>query len=304
MIRTNLKLIILLSSLLTSFYAYSNDNSLIWFAPNHYEFLQQGRNVDLLKEYKVDVFQFYSGYILNESNQNINKIFKYLKNRGIAISVELPVLVWTDDYGNKLEGFGPENYVSSVLNKIKRNGGEVDYVVMDEPIMAMVKEKKRALIKKDVKNLVLKLQDNINTIYSIYPNVLVGDVEPINQLGNDNLSIINVFSEEFKSNLHHKLDFMHLDISWGIPWQKDVKNFITFSKINFLKNGVIFNSQNTKGPDESWLFNARQNLLSYKKAIAVKPDHMIVQSWSKYPMKIIPDPQHEGHLSIIKNLPK
>lgn len=282
--------------------AVAENTTSIWFAPNHYEFLQKYKNVELLTKYKVNVFQFYGGYILRESDQNLNKIFKYLKRNNIAVSIELPMITWSKDYGYHTEGFAAEGYVASVIKKIKRNGGEVNYISMDEPLFAWYKKHNKKLSSRDIESLAIQINKNTRFIYNEYPNILIGDVEPINQLGYDKIKKLSEFYDAYQSKTKHKLHFIHLDISWGERWADDVIQFTELARLLSLRSGVILNSQNTKGPDNVWITNAQENISNFKKHIRSPLNDSIFQSWSKYPYKIIPGHNKEGHLSLIKEL--
>lgn len=259
-----------------------------WFAPNHYEFLLDEKRSKYLGDYDISVFQFYAGYLERLDDKMMRNEFATLKKHNIAISIEAPPLV-VPNLGRASEGFGHKDSIKNLLVRIKSNGGDIKFITMDEPIMAWYKMHNHSLSDSDIRKLVEELSEVTNDIYSIFPNVKIGDVEPLNQFDGDEEMIFSSFIDYYNKRFENKLSFLHYDLSWGGGWKSKISSLIGLADNKSINTGVIFNSQNTGGTTTSWMHNAEDNIESYKSLNIPSLQHIIVQSWSKYPLAITPN---------------
>ncbi len=275
---------LLFFSLLAS--AVTNNVS-YWFAPNHYEFLLDEDRAKYFEDYNISVFQFYAGYLERLDDSTMKAEFDVLRKYNIAISIEVPPLV-VPQGSNAPEGFGQKDSIKNLLVRIKKNGGDIRFFTMDEPIMAWYKKHSHSMVYSDIQDLVLAMSEVVGDIYYYFPNAQVGDVEPLDQFNGNEEQFVPAFVNYYEKIIRHPLAFIHYDVSWGKDWVPEVTLLTHLSNEKQISSGIIFNSQNSTGPTKVWMGNAEDNINRFKNLNIPNLDHVVVQSWSKYPLGITP----------------
>jgi len=202
-----------------SFYARGD----IWFAPNSTEMLNSRKDDHLWQESRKDikVFKFYSNVIQSATSESLNQKFEFLKKNNIKVAIELPGLTWEqENKGYKIEGFQRSGFTRDIIKKIQQAGGTVDYIALDEPVFFGSYKKGSKYTSLSAEQLAKQIYENMKPIYSVFPNVKVGDIEPINQMSKSFYStFIPQWIDEYKKISGREIDFFHLDLYWQGDWK-------------------------------------------------------------------------------------
>ncbi|MBV9456465.1 MAG: hypothetical protein JO141_02945, partial [Bradyrhizobium sp.] len=81
----------------------------------------------------VKVAEFPPGNIQWAKDADLQKAFAEMKRRHIALALGTGLLTRTDHCQAKNEATGAPGELEQMLEKIRRNGGELSYIAMDEP---------------------------------------------------------------------------------------------------------------------------------------------------------------------------
>ncbi|MES2310523.1 MAG: hypothetical protein V4507_16845 [Verrucomicrobiota bacterium] len=251
---------------------------------------------------RVNVFKLYPGFINRSSDDTLQKIFNYLKSKNIALAVEWPALSVLNGKGGGLEGFldnGP-TVTDATFRRIKNLGGTVAYVTMDEPLYFGHYYTGDHQVNASIVDLANNVALNLQKIISIFPNVVIGDVEPVDILPKDTLnSKMQQWLTAYQNSMHRPIAFLHVDFQWSDQWREDV---VTISNLLALNNsidlGVIFNSALSVGTSREWIENAEGNIQRFK-FLGVNISHPVFQNWNSLPALNLPESQTSSYISLV-----
>lgn len=296
-------------------------NREIWFAPLPIMPTDEGRpflgSLDFMELFegdapwpeagkKLDVFKFYGEWVAYwATDEELKKAVTELNRRNIRIAVEEGPLNPTDSCGQDTEGFAGTEEGLKVANRIKNAGGTMHYLALDEPFFFASIDDNPHSCYWGPEIIAAKVDDYINEIRTVFPDVIVGDIEPLT---------IEIDIEEFKrwidafysTNGYH-LAFFHLDLSFDRPaWQDAVKELQLFTQSRGIDFGVIYMGDYFDESDADWIEKAEQRMAVYETEVRGNPDHVIFQSWVDKPDYCLPetDPYTFTHLINLYGRPR
>jgi hypothetical protein len=88
------------------------------------------------------------------------------------------------------------------------------------------------------------------------------------------------------------LSFFHADVAWNGPCQQQLP--AVKSRINAagLKFGIIYDGGGGKEESDSeWTREAEQRFRIVESNPSMIPDHAIIQTWARWPKKMLPEDQ-------------
>ena len=284
----------------------------IWLAP-------PTTAVDRLDMFKPDapwrtaashtqVFKFYANPAFNSASQEVvNQIVADLNRRGIAIALETGVInVAASPHPacggwGMVEGYGPVAMHETIARKIRKAGGVVKYIAMDEPLWYGHYFKGypggQPGCQSSVDEILGLILPSLNVYKREFPGVQIGDIEPSNVLANqaDWQRTLTTWTAHFHAIMDQPLAFLHLDIAWDEP-QAAQHGRLVYTYAQDLvrqkligKIGIIYDG-NAKDPsDAAWVQAARDHILLAERDYHLKPDQAIIQSWHTHPTHAMPD---------------
>jgi hypothetical protein len=263
--------------------------SLVWFAPNmgsrdYTNLFSEPENWSLARE-RVDIFKFYTqnliGHPCDICGDNILSAFvrvdafRKLAEWGIPISVEVgSVKEWGCTEGSNKEEL---RVAEEVIQNVRRNGGEVTILSMDEP--RLYGEAPECSF--TVPETALRTATFINDVHAKYPNVLVGDIEPYPHYSYRELT--DWVLELEKNNA--TLAFFHLDVDIervrveGQNVAADLRAFNDFFAGRGIPFGVIFTSNWREAGSNAAYYESTMRWIRTVNEAMGKPQHVIFQSW-------------------------
>ena len=215
---------------------------LVWFCPLIPGHIADGRSgmVDYMDLFTptapwsnaashVQIFKIYSGLFTQSlpgspTDAQWQQVFADLARRNIAVAFEWgPLSVTT--CGADVEGFETTDPLVTA-QKIKRLGGNLQYIAMDEPeYYANIYKGKNACLWTPAQIAANALK-TIARIRTVFPDVRVGDIEPVPPPdAPDWLERYTAFFDAWKA-AGPPLAFFHCDINWDVfpNWISDVES--------------------------------------------------------------------------------
>jgi hypothetical protein len=294
----------------------------IWLAP-------QGDAADRMELFKSEapwrnaashtqVFKFYANTGFNAPPQEeVNVIVSDLKRRGIAIGLEAGVM----NVGGKpkpacggwgsVEGYGPVAMHEVIARKIKKAGGSVKYIAMDEPLWFghYYTGKPGAqpgchLAIGDVVKLILP---SLEVYMREFPDVIIGDIEPSNALANQPnwQRDYAAWATEFRSAVGRPLAFLQLDAAWAQQQAPQHARMVYGYAQDLIKRrllggvGVIYNGNSDAASDAAWVQSARNHVLLMERDYGLQPDQAVFQSWVPHPTHTLPETSSDTLTSLL-----
>jgi hypothetical protein len=253
---------------------------------------------------RVNVFKIYPQWIDGASDADLRVQFADLKRRHIALALEFGVLSPTDGWIS--EGYGGQNqHLLLAVRRIQKDGGRLSYIAMDEPIWFGTIYRTGSFTPLTIEAMVEDAAVNIKAMWKEFPDVQVGDIEPLTSasaLGYSDPALIARYRQgigTFRAVLGRPLVFFDADLDWHakeFPARLAAENKMVRA-LN-VPYGVIYNSDERDDDNASWLQSARRHMAASEAAIGT-PQIVIFQSWNSYPRKLLPETDRDAFTSLI-----
>ena len=302
----------------------------IWLAP-------QPKAVDLIDMFKPDapwkdaasrtqVFKFYGNPFINPTPQDqLDTIVADVTRRRIAIALETGVMNLASNprppcggWG-LVEGYGPVALHELMAKKIKRAGGVIKYIAMDEPLWyghyfkGGTPRFPQPGCQSSIGDVVKLIAPSLNVYIREFPDVSIGDIEPSNLAdvgpgrgrSPDWQNDLATWAAAFRAEIGRPLAFLHLDVGWEQP-QASQNGRMVYDYARELvrrqligKLGIIYNGNASDSSDAAWLQAARDHVALMERDYGLHPDQAIIQSWHPHPSHAMPESSQDTLTSLV-----
>ena len=242
----------------------------------------------------LTAFKISTQLVLRGTDEQLQTVIDGLRSRHIALAIELGVLTATDRCGKGTEGYGSPAAVEAVARRIKSLGGQLDYVVMDEPVTwGHEKTGSNAqgfnYCRDEVADLVDQAAPKISILQHYFPNVQIGEIDAINSrlphLVNDIIGFIDTLHD--KTGL--KPAFVHADVAWDSDWQPMLEDLTHRLRARGVRVGVVFDGALNAASDDAWVAQALDRYRLVTSNANTKPDDAVFLIWSPRPSHMLPE---------------
>jgi len=268
-------------------------SDLVWFGPNmgssDYAELFTSPNQWLYARSRIDVFKFHVQNVLDSpcdicGDNTLDKFveagaFKKLTQWGMPIAVDVGAIKEWGCTGD--DGF---RVVKEVVNNIRSNGGDVTFLVMDEPYLGGQIHINNTSCGYTMEQTADATAHFMKLVKAEYPKIVVGLTEPYPYFSADEL-------QEWVLALKARGTapaFFHIDVNmleggrrlenWRVT--SDLQQLNQFFHQQAIPFGVIFTS-NTKWDAKSnrVYFDATMDWLHLVNDAIGRPQHVVFNSW-------------------------
>jgi hypothetical protein len=234
---------------------------------------------------EASIFKASTQFLLRAKDDELKSMLDALRQRHVSLAVEGLTLVYQEHCGRGIEGYENSAAIPEMAERVKRAGGTVAYVAMDEPIWMGSHAIGQGFCHDSVESVAEQLAPNVRALKSAFPSVKVGDIEPLALDAN----VLLRFASSFRSATGEPLSFIHADINWRSPWQQTLAAWKGALHQAGIRLGVIFNGDNDAASDQQWTDSAIERFRTVMADPTIAPDDAIFQSWALRPTKMIPD---------------
>jgi hypothetical protein len=239
----------------------------------------------------IHVFKLYGEWVAYDATDaQLRQVVADLDRRGLALAVEVGPLNPSNDCGAGIEGFAGTQEGLKIANRIKKAGGTIHLIALDEPYYFGHFYDGANACHWTAEKIAAEVGQYIQTIKSIFPNVLVGDTEPLTGAANDRAyqSWLEIFHQVNKYNLA----FLHMDIDWSRPaWAQEVVSIETYGRQIAVPIGIIYTGNAFDTTDQAWISSAGERVKKYELQAGGRPDQVLFQSWNDKPDFVLPETQ-------------
>jgi hypothetical protein len=242
---------------------------------------------------RIQVFKMYTQMVSptfpgSFSDDTLRAIFSYLNSHHIALAVEFPPLTPTAACGMGVEGFAGE-LALPVASRIRELGGNLGYVAFDEPFFhgSTLYSGPNACGWTPQQIALNALQSAVE-IRSVFPNVIIGDIEPV-PAGGDWLSQYTAGIDAWRALAGAPFAFFHFDVNWQVDWKPRVESLREQLAGRGIPFGIIYNGWTTDLSDAQWMQDAKNHYAEWEAQGGTIPQHVIFQSWYAYPRHVLPE---------------
>ena len=250
---------------------------------------------------ELKAFEIGTQFGLYSTDVQLRSVIDDLKRRHIRLAVELGVLTAHDRCGRGIEGYASPNAVENLANRIKKFGGQIDDVAMDEPgwfghiSKGLVKNPDAVTCQDSIPYLIDQIAPKIAILREIFPDIEIGDIEPVTGKSPSAVDDVMTFAELFQKKTVRPLAFIHADLAWNTNWGPVLGNMANHLRRQGLRFGVICGGggSEVKGEEartnEQWVRTAIQRCHAMAANPSIRPEDFVVQSWEPLPTKMLPE---------------
>ena len=241
----------------------------------------------------ISVFKIYPYFLSRVSEQDFSRIIQFLNRHHIALALEARVL-------DRHSGCGDDGGEATLdlLGKVKRAGGSLAYLAMDEPLHHWRQRKKCSIT---IDQFAKDVEAKIVEIKRIFPDVKIGDVEPIGQwasavaLMRDTTDWLDAFKRANGQNLA----FIHADVGWDTSWLNIALSLRKEAAARGIRFGIIYNGNDLAKTDAEWSSEAVSHFKAFEDH-AGRPDDVVFQSWVAHPSRSLPEIADDALTGIVR----
>jgi hypothetical protein len=238
----------------------------------------------------INVFQIYTHSIHSLPDDELQNIFQYLKRHHIDLALEYGILASDPNCGVGVEGFQPPKMPTLVADKIKRLGGELKYIAMDEPLFYARYYNGARACHWSIDEIARSAASNVSQFRAVFPNVVIGQIEPVSAMKDKGWRAdLAEWFKSYRMATGMPIAFFHFDMVWRGPFIENTRQALALLRSENIPFGVIFNSRGDVKSDQEWTDSATANIRMYFSADFPKPSDVIVQSWHPNPTRVLPE---------------
>jgi len=237
---------------------------------------------------QIQVFKLYGEWVSNHpADAQLKKVIADLNRRGLAIAIETGPLD-PEGCGEGIEGFATVQSSLQMAKAIKSAGGKLHFIALDEPYFFGHFYDGPKACHWSAEKIATEVDEFIQAVKEIFPEVIVGDTEPLT--GPAGAKEYQEWLETFFSVNGYHLAFLHMDIDWSRPkWPQEVGSIEEYGNQIGVPVGIIYNGNGFDPTDEAFLSATGERVKKLELAAGVQPDHVIFQSWSDKPDRVLPE---------------
>lgn len=283
------------------------------------------RAVDFLDMFKSDapwrnaaqvisVFKLYGSYLEHAPQDQVNLIVENLNSRHISIAVEAGVMntpVANPACGGPgVEGYSTISRAKLISEKIKKAGGSIAYVAMDEPLWFGRYYKGLPGKKPGCRLSIEGVIDLVMPVLRIYrdefPTVTIGDIEPSGVAYQPEWETeTRRWLRGLRERLGSRISFMQLDVPFSAGSQQVAAALRFYDLLEALRAenlvgaiGIIYNGLPTDRTNREWIDNAKSHIKFFEDDHKLRPQQAIIQSWAPRPTHALPETDPDSLTSL------
>jgi hypothetical protein len=280
--------------------AHPSEGQEIWFSPHSgpdyaedfYRLFDSGAPWQKAATH-VKVFGLSIQLETDASDEQLKKVIDGLRERHIALELDMLPLTGRGNYiaptgcGFLVEGYAAPLQSIWVAKRFKALGADVVSFTMDEPLYYGHFFNGTNACRSSVEELIVDAAKKIKQVRSQFPEIEIGEVEPIIAVTRSGLAELEKWLDGLKAATGRPLSFLRLDMNWAAQWQPQVIAVAQLLKRKGVQLQIIYNGSDHDTSDQEWTSRALMNANAFEAA--VKPDVVVIQSWTPHPKRVLPE---------------
>jgi hypothetical protein len=260
--------------------------------PSDYQNLFQSQAAWPAAAAKTSVFKTSTQWIMNGPDEALSQMFANLRERHIALAVEGMMIPRTEQQcGARTEGYSAPGTMAAVAERIRKLGGTLAYIGMDEPLWFGHHQDGPNACHSSLDDLAHAVAMNVQAVRAVFPDVQIGDIEVIQaSAGTTWMGEIMAWSEAYKKATGTKLAFLHADVQWDdLQSANLLPGLAAQLHSRGIKFGVIYNGDPKDSAGADWIRHAEERFNDLEAGQNLVPDHAVLQTWMLEPAHFLPE---------------
>ncbi|TDX02107.1 hypothetical protein [Dinghuibacter silviterrae] len=246
----------------------------------------------------TQIVKFAPGDIERVKDSVLKKTFADLERRHIALALESSFLIRGAHCAATTEAYGKPGALEGLLKKIQRDGGNLQYIAMDEPFtFGHWYTGPNGTCHDSAAEIAGEITVTLKMARSIFPKVKVGDVEVVSA-SKPRLEELIRWIDTYRSVVGEPPAFFHADVEWSTLAMHNLVTLAAQLKQRKVPFGIIYNGDQNAATDQEWTQAAIDHFTQIETALGVHPDDAIFQTWEKLPSHMLPEDQPGAFMNI------
>ncbi|MBV8600087.1 MAG: hypothetical protein JO359_00845 [Candidatus Eremiobacteraeota bacterium] len=260
---------------------------------------------------RTSTFGLYAGVVAALDDATLGQIVSFLNAHLMTVELEAPALQATSACGSGVEGYvayGPgqpslHDFTLAYLNRLKALGANVAYIKVDEPYFfgSITSDSRSCHWAASV--VAQAVAQFAQLAQSVYPNVQVGDVEPI--VGNaylpDVVTALAGWLDVYKTASGSGFPFFTADLDFTSPsWPTLALGLESAAHARGMRFGIIYIGDYPDPSDQVWASKVVARFQSFQETYGATPDFVLFQSWEPHPYRCLPETDPTTFTGVVK----
>jgi hypothetical protein len=238
---------------------------------------------------KTRAIGLYAGWIGVASPEILQSVVAFINSHNMAIEIEAPALQAVASCGSGVEGYVPygqtvHDFTTGYLQRLKGLGAEQIFVKVDEPYYfgSVVNDPRSCHFA--VGEVASEVGQYVALVKTIYPNALVGDVEPIidSAYAGGVVAAMGEWHDAYRTVTGAPFPFFFADIDFSNQaWPSLVKELENDTHQRGIQFGIIYIGDQFDVSDAEFQ--------AYQGTNGGEPDYVLFQSWEPHPQLCLPE---------------
>jgi hypothetical protein len=291
-------------SLLLATHAFGQD---VWLGPNnpngsgHYTELLQSAAGWPTTVKNVKVFKISNQFAVFASDAEFSAFVEGTKRLNLQIAMEGLMLTSSDRCGAQVEGYSGPGAVLRAAQRIKKYGAKLSYIAMDSVLIFGHEYSGPHACRDSIESLASQVAQKVAQARSVFPDIQVGDIEPIGNPRPGWLTDITEWSKAYRAATGTSLAFFQFDVDWNNPnWPQQLKAGANLIQSLGIPIGVTYNGTKFETSGRAWVAKAVEHFRRVKGELKIHPSIAVIQSWNLYPEKMTPETDPEALTYVIR----
>jgi hypothetical protein len=239
----------------------------------------------------VTVFKMATQSVLAAPDDVLAGMLAFLHAHRIAFAIEgLMLSEGAQGCGHGVEGYSGAATLAIAAAKVKRLGGVLGAVAMDEPLWFGHFADGPTACHSTIPAIAADVAKTVAAIHGVFPDTVIGDIEPITSFKDVEFAdAMRQWTDAFAAATGQKLAFFDADLDWSKPWRPRLRDFAETLKERGIAFGIIYDGDADEPTDLAWTTHAQQRFVDAESDPATRPDRAIIQSWMDRPRRNLPD---------------
>jgi hypothetical protein len=251
---------------------------------------------------KIKVLQVTTQFVVRAKDADLARTLQGLKERNLALAVEVGFLYGEGHCGYHMEGFAAQHTARLLATKIKNLGGTLAYAAMDEPLWFGRHANGPTACHAGIPDIVREIAESVAEIHAVFPAARIGDIEPI---GVPNSTAwpdeIIEFANSYRGTVGTPLAFVRADIQWQGNWRQELKSVAAKTAAAGVPLGLIVDSDAPGQTSVEWTDRAKKGFADARTVLARPPEQLVFQSWQIHPEHFLPEDEPGTLTNLVKH---
>lgn len=267
----------------------------VWLSPNgpeaqHYQELLQSPAAWSDATKRVGVFKISTQFAVLASDAEFESFIEGTRRLNLKIAIEGLMLTSTDRCGRQVEGYTGPAAILRAAQRIKKYGAKLSYIAMDSVLIFGHEYTGPKACRDSIDSLARQVAEKVVQARSVFPDVEVGDIEPIGNPRPGWLEDIAAWTKAYQSATGTPLAFFDFDVDWSNPhWAQELQSGARLMDSLHIPIAVTYNGSKREASSREWVAKAVAHFRVVEGQLNIHPQFAVIQSWNPYPEKMIPE---------------